>query len=178
MKVYDNYEISPCTRTEEPATPGKFYFEVCEPEEADVWTLYGHIEGEGVEAVGDFSSREAAERVYTRITGLPFPASYEANTRLGVMHAAPRLLNACRMVVERWESGDLAEAALACQEGIAEATNAAVCVSCKPIIIEVLGGVVQEVRNVPPGIEYEILDHDDLEEQETTEEKDASPLGR
>ena len=31
MKVYDNYEISPCTRTEEPDKPGHFYFEVCEP---------------------------------------------------------------------------------------------------------------------------------------------------
>jgi hypothetical protein len=94
MKVYDNYEISPCTRTEEPDKPGHFYFEVCEPHDADVWTLYGHIDGEGVEAIGDFSSRQYAEQVYYRITGQPFTGSYEADARLRVMHAGPQLLEA------------------------------------------------------------------------------------
>jgi len=94
MKVYDNYEISPCTRTEEPDKPGHFYFEVCEPHEADVWTLYGHRDGEGVEAIGDFSSRQHAEQVYYRITGQPFTGSYQADARLRVMHAGPQLLEA------------------------------------------------------------------------------------
>jgi hypothetical protein len=94
MKVYDNYEISPCTRTEEPDKPGDFYFEVCEPHEADIWTLYGHIDGEGVEAIGDFSSRQHAEQVYYRITGQPFTGSYQADARLRVMHAGPQLLEA------------------------------------------------------------------------------------
>jgi hypothetical protein len=31
MKVFDNYEISPCHRYEEPDSPGNYYFEVCEP---------------------------------------------------------------------------------------------------------------------------------------------------
>jgi hypothetical protein len=35
-----------------------------------------------------------------------------------VMAAAPTLLAACRMVIDRWESGDLAEAARACSEAI------------------------------------------------------------
>jgi hypothetical protein len=69
MKVYDDYEISPCRRYEDPDSPGTFYFEVCEPEEADVWTLYGHISGEGVEAIGDFATRERAEETFLRITG-------------------------------------------------------------------------------------------------------------
>jgi hypothetical protein len=43
----------------------------------------------------------------------------QANARLIV--AAPRLLAACRMVVERWEIGDLAEAARMCQAAIFEA---------------------------------------------------------
>jgi hypothetical protein len=34
----------------------------------------------------------------------------------------------------------------------------------KPIVIEVRGGVVQDVLNVPPGIEYELRDYDILEE--------------
>jgi hypothetical protein len=94
MKVYDNYEISPCKRYEEPVSPGKFYFEVCEPDEADVWTLFGHIDGEGVEAIGDFDSREHAEEVYSRITGQAFPASYQSRDWLRVMYAGQKLLHA------------------------------------------------------------------------------------
>src|SRR5438552_204352 len=92
LTVYDNYEISPCKRFEEPDFPGKFYFEVCEPEEADLWTLYGHITGQGVEAIGDFVRREAAEEVFFRITGLKFTGSYKADAHLRVMHAGPILL--------------------------------------------------------------------------------------
>lgn len=33
----------------------------------------------------------------------------------------------------------------------------------KPIVIEVRGGVVQEVLNVPPGYEYEVVDYDIIE---------------
>jgi hypothetical protein len=40
--------------------------------------------------------------------------------------AVSRLLAACRMVVERWESGDLAEAARACSAAIAEAEATAI----------------------------------------------------
>src|ERR1700730_10974233 len=94
MKVYDNYEISPCRRYEEPDSPGKFYFEVCQPHEADVWTLYGHIPGEGVEAISDFSKREYAEEAFQRITGIPFAGTCEVAARLRVMHAGPRLLAA------------------------------------------------------------------------------------
>jgi hypothetical protein len=101
MNTYDNYEISPCRRFEEPDTPGKFYFEVCEPAEADVWTLYGHIDGEGVEAIGDFSTRKAAEQVYSRITGQPFTGSYQASAHLKVMHAGPKLLAAAQAAWQR-----------------------------------------------------------------------------
>ena len=37
--------------------------------------------------------------------------------------AAPQLLAACQMVVDRWEHGDLAEAARVCAAAIAEATD-------------------------------------------------------
>jgi hypothetical protein len=40
--------------------------------------------------------------------------------------AAPALLTACRMVVNRWERGDLAEAARACSAAIAEAEGAGI----------------------------------------------------
>jgi hypothetical protein len=101
MKVYDNYEISPCRRYEEPDSPGKFYFEPCEPHEADVWTLYGHINREGVEAIGDFATREHAEEVFRRITGIPFAGSREVMARLKVMHAAPKLLEAAESAWRR-----------------------------------------------------------------------------
>jgi hypothetical protein len=95
MKVYDNYEISPCKRMlDSDVYPAKEYIEVCEEHEAEFWTLYGHIDGEGVQAIGDFCTREAAEQVYSRITGQPFTGSYQADARLRVMHAGPVLLAA------------------------------------------------------------------------------------
>jgi hypothetical protein len=100
MTPFDNYEISPCTRTEEPGKPGQFYFEVCEPHEADVWTLYGHIPGEGVMAIGDFATREGAEEAFQRITGIPFGSHQEVAARVRVMHAGPRLLEACHTILE------------------------------------------------------------------------------
>ena len=37
--------------------------------------------------------------------------------------AAPHLLAACQMVVDRWEAGDLAEAARACAAAVAQTTR-------------------------------------------------------
>jgi hypothetical protein len=171
MKVYDNYEISPCRRYEEPDSPGKFYFEVCEPEEAHVWTLYGHISGEGVQAIGDFASRQAAEQVYTRITGLPFTGSYQSDDRLRVMHAGRKLLEAlitCTNLLADYDESD-GEEGKAWREAvavIAEATGSSPPETRKPIVIEVLGGLVQDVLNLPPGYGYEIKYYDNLEADE------------
>jgi hypothetical protein len=107
MKVFDDYEINSCTRTEEPDRPGHFYFEVCEPEDADVWTLYGHIDGEGVEAIGDFRTREHAEDTYSRITGQAFPGSCRSADRLRVMHAGPKLLEALTYLLEQTVDQDV-----------------------------------------------------------------------
>jgi hypothetical protein len=46
----------------------------------------------------------------------------EGNARLAA--TAPAFLAACRLVVERWERGDLAEAARACQDAIDEYEDA------------------------------------------------------
>jgi hypothetical protein len=66
---FDDYEIQPCRRFEEPDSPGRFYFESCNADDADVWTLYGHIPGQGGEAIGDFDTLQHAEEVFARITG-------------------------------------------------------------------------------------------------------------
>jgi hypothetical protein len=75
--VYDYYEISGCRRYAEyvPAegyegmTTQQICLERCADGEAELWTLYGHIPRQGLEAIGEFPCREAAERVYYRITG-------------------------------------------------------------------------------------------------------------
>ena len=56
------------------------------------------------------------------------PEQQAANGRLIV--AAPDLLAACRMVVARWERGDLAEAARACQSAVELATAERPAVGC------------------------------------------------
>lgn len=66
---FDDYEIGPCRRFREDGERDRFYYVPSSPEEADVWTLYGHIPGKGVEAIGDFETCALAEQVYARITG-------------------------------------------------------------------------------------------------------------
>jgi hypothetical protein len=66
---FDDYEIAPCRRLREDGEGVRFYYESCEPHAADVWTLYGHIPGEGVQTIGDFDTRAHAEEVFARITG-------------------------------------------------------------------------------------------------------------
>ncbi len=168
MKLFDNYEISPCRRYEEQDSPGKFYFEVCQPEEADVWTLYGHVKGEGVQAVGDFANREHAEKVFFSITGVKFTGSYKADAHLRIMHAGQKLLHAAE-AARRRAANDEKLSIQECDElsaAIAKATGEDSPDLRKPIVIEVRGGVVQEVLNVPSGIEYEIRDYDNLDDHE------------
>ncbi len=157
INVFDNYEISPCRRFEESDSQGKFYFEVCEPHEADVWTLYGHIDGEGVEAIGDFATREHAEETFSRITGITFGATREVAARLRLMHAGPRLLEAL-LATSEWIAAQLFLRRTGIQEtirnAIAEATGDSPREAPPPIVIEVCGGLVQDVLNLPPGYQY------------------------
>lgn len=66
---FDDYEIHSCRRFQEDGERLRFYYETCAPHEADIWTVYGHIPGQGVEAIGDFETREHALEVFARITG-------------------------------------------------------------------------------------------------------------
>jgi len=72
-KRFDNYEIQPCRRYLDADEPDIAFVEPCAAFEAHFWTLYGHIPGEGVQAIGDFDTRQHAEEVFARITG----SSYE-----------------------------------------------------------------------------------------------------
>jgi hypothetical protein len=163
MKVFDNYEISPCRRYEEPDNPGKFFFEVCEPHEADVWTLYGHIEGEGVEAIGDFPTCVAAKEFFFRITGTRFTGSYRAEEHLRIMHAGPKLLEALHALAEATSCYARHFYEHKCALAVIAEATFGLPEPRLPIVIEVRGGVVQDVLNVPYGIAYEIRDYDRIE---------------
>ena len=58
------------------------------------------MNGEGVEAIGDFATCHDAGEIYSRITGQPFTGSYQAGPRLRLMHAAPALLAALEAFIE------------------------------------------------------------------------------
>ena len=94
------------------------------------------------------------------------PDLQEANVCLA--SAAPRLLTAlitCANLLADYDESD-GEEGQAYREAlaaIADATGGAPDARL-PIIIEVRGGVVQDVLNVPPGIGYEIRDFDNLDE--------------
>lgn len=62
---YDDLEIFPVCYLEEHDC-----YETCEPEAADTWSLYGHLNTGGVECIGDFASFEAAAEVRRRLEGL------------------------------------------------------------------------------------------------------------
>ena len=67
MNYFDTYEIHGVA--EFTAAKGERYCEPVEDAKAQYWSLYGHVPGEGVECIGDFKSRKAAEAVLERITG-------------------------------------------------------------------------------------------------------------
>jgi hypothetical protein len=63
---YDDYEIHGVF---ECSDDGRTFCEQVPDDEAQFWSLYGHIPGQGVDCIGDFKSRQHAEEVYARITG-------------------------------------------------------------------------------------------------------------
>lgn len=66
---FDDYEISGVAKF---GTGNDRYCERVSDHEAQFWSLYGHIPGEGAECLGDFKSRAVAEEIYARITGRAF----------------------------------------------------------------------------------------------------------
>jgi hypothetical protein len=63
---FDAYEIHGVREFDD---GGGTYCEQVPENDAQYWSLFGHIPGQGAESVGDFKTRDHAEEVYTRITG-------------------------------------------------------------------------------------------------------------
>jgi hypothetical protein len=74
---FDDYEILgmkrlPCQgQEEEPVGRVINNCEQVSDAEAEFWSLFGHIPGQGLDCIGDFASREHAEELLARITGRP-----------------------------------------------------------------------------------------------------------
>jgi hypothetical protein len=69
MKAFDDYEIHGVAEFTD--LLGNRYCEPVPDDEAQFWSLYGHIPGQGLECIGDFKTRKLAEEVLARITGGP-----------------------------------------------------------------------------------------------------------
>jgi len=89
----------------------------------DPWNL--RFGSDGTEDFAVISDAEGEDLLVSRPFWLPEPGDTVPPTlsALRVIVAAPQLLAACRMVIDRWEQGDLAEAARACQAAVALATD-------------------------------------------------------
>lgn len=67
---FDGYEIHGVVEFR--GADGTRYCEPAHDDEAHFWSLYGHIPGQGLECIGDFSTRAQAEEIFARITGRSF----------------------------------------------------------------------------------------------------------
>jgi hypothetical protein len=66
---FDEYEIHGVREYHgAPFGQGK-HSEQVPDDEAQFWSLFGHIPGQGLDCIGDFQTRERAEEIYARITG-------------------------------------------------------------------------------------------------------------
>jgi hypothetical protein len=63
---FDDYEVHGVKEFHEAAVR---WCEQVSDREAEFWSLFGHIPGEGLDCIGDFKTRQHAEEIYARITG-------------------------------------------------------------------------------------------------------------
>ena len=75
---------------------------------------------------------DTSDRELEREVALVGAWDLEGERYARVIAAVPKLLAACQAVAERWEHGDLAEAARMCAEAVQQATNGASPVNQKP----------------------------------------------
>jgi hypothetical protein len=63
---FDDYEIHGVRELDD--GNGR-YCEQVPDDQAESWSLFGHVPGQGLDCIGDFETREHAEEVFARITG-------------------------------------------------------------------------------------------------------------
>jgi hypothetical protein len=138
------------------------------------WTL--HFDREGTEDVAVICDPHGEDLVKSRHFWLPegddpVPRTLAA---MQLMVTAPKLLKTLLGVepsLTRFEWGhrqdEIDSLLIQVRAAIAEATGTDASKRRNSIVIEVRGGVVQDVRNVPPGFRYEVRDYDDLEAAES-----------
>jgi hypothetical protein len=105
-------------------------------------SLIDDCEGMTLSALVD----EAGDEEYERSVFIDFEAER-------LRKAAPKLLAACQMVADRWERGDLAEAARACSTAVAEAGGDGISpqgpegtASVRPVVTaSVRGGLIEDL---------------------------------
>jgi hypothetical protein len=66
---FDGYEIH---GIKEFGKGKRRYCEQVPDSQAEFWSLFGHIPGQGLDCIGDFATREHAEEIFARITGKPY----------------------------------------------------------------------------------------------------------
>jgi len=71
---FDNYEVH---GVREYGKGKRRHCEQVADHEAQFWSLYGHIPGEGLDCIGDFKTRQHAEEVYARITGRLYTGRFQ-----------------------------------------------------------------------------------------------------
>jgi hypothetical protein len=73
LTPFDDYEVHGIRAVE----PYYEDFEQVDDSDAQLWSLFGHIPGHGLECIGNFDSRQLAEAVYARITRRHYPQTKE-----------------------------------------------------------------------------------------------------
>lgn len=66
MRAFDGYEVHGVA---EFGTGADRFCEQVPDEQAQFWSLFGHVPGRGLECIGDFPTRRHAEEVLARIVG-------------------------------------------------------------------------------------------------------------
>jgi len=72
---FDAYEIHGVKVFKE---SGNKWCEQVPDHEAEFWSLYGHIPGQGLTVLGDFTTRKHTEELYARITGRRYSEGSDA----------------------------------------------------------------------------------------------------
>lgn len=60
---FDAFELQPVKKVGEVAE-GSEAWEVCEEDDAEMWSVYIHVPGEGLQCIADCETKESAEKLY------------------------------------------------------------------------------------------------------------------